>query len=125
MTAKVFLSIRNVQTLLNKLDRNAAGDASACTIVKRDNVHPVYPQTMSACRVTASETVQLYDRTTAEHIVVVARQALVNLLAGLGPIILTDDHDRNIQIDVVEDDQYYTDRLPGWVHPFDDPGKTP
>lgn len=39
----IYLSRRNLQTLLNKLDRTKAGDPSSCTLVKRDLVHPVYP----------------------------------------------------------------------------------
>ena len=42
---RVYLSRRNLLTLLRKLDRNMrAGDAvSECTLVKQDTVHPKYP----------------------------------------------------------------------------------
>jgi hypothetical protein len=48
---KVYLSRRNLLTLLNKLDRNKEAYevgvygpvVSACTIVKQDTVHPKYP----------------------------------------------------------------------------------
>jgi hypothetical protein len=41
---QVYLSRRNLLTLLSKLDRVALhGDSSACTIIKQDTVHPVYP----------------------------------------------------------------------------------
>lgn len=48
---QVYLTRRNLLTLLAKLDRNAEaktrksehGNTSACTIVKQDTVHPVYP----------------------------------------------------------------------------------
>lgn len=39
----LYLTRRNLQTLLNKLDRNKNGGDSACTLVKRDLVHPKYP----------------------------------------------------------------------------------
>lgn len=39
----VYLSRRNLTTLLSKLDRLAAGDATTCAIVKFDTVHPKYP----------------------------------------------------------------------------------
>ncbi len=40
----VYLSRRNLLTLLSKLDRVAVhGDTSACTIIKQDTVHPMYP----------------------------------------------------------------------------------
>jgi len=40
---KIYLTRRNLLTLLNKLERQAAGDVTQCTIVKRDTVHPKYP----------------------------------------------------------------------------------
>lgn len=51
-------------TLLSKLDRDASGDASgdssACTLIKRDNQHPVYPQTMKEIEVVAVEDHKYY-----------------------------------------------------------------
>ena len=43
--ATIYLSRRNLQTLLNKLDRNkASGEkVSACTLIKQDTKHPKYP----------------------------------------------------------------------------------
>jgi len=67
----VYLTRRNLTTLLSKLDRTKAGDPSACTLVKRDTQHPKYP-----C---------------SDVIAVVA----------------------------LEDAEYYTDRIPGPVHPKD------
>lgn len=60
MTERIFLTRRNLQTLLNKLDRTAKDDPSACTILKLDNQHPVYPQTMSCCIVSAVEDDEYY-----------------------------------------------------------------
>ena len=59
---KVFLSRRNLLTLLNKLDRKAAGGETACTLIKCDNIHPKYPQTMIDIEVTAVEDIDYYDR---------------------------------------------------------------
>lgn len=41
----VYLTRRNLQTLLNKLDRNKqeGADASACTLLKGDTKHKLYP----------------------------------------------------------------------------------
>ena len=39
----VYVTRRNLLTLLSKLDRNAKGDASARTIIKRDTTHPKDP----------------------------------------------------------------------------------
>ena len=71
---KVYLSRRNLLTLLSKLDRKAAGEETQATLIKRDTNHPVYPQNLEQFTVMA-----------------------------------------------VEDDEYYADRSPGYVHPSDDP----
>lgn len=55
MQSTVVLSRRNLLTLLAKLDRTAAGDLSACAIIKRDNVHPTHPQSMKEILVQAVE----------------------------------------------------------------------
>lgn len=57
---QIYLSRRNLVVLLSKLDRKAAGEETACTITKFDNVHPVYPQTMVECAVTAVEDEEYY-----------------------------------------------------------------
>jgi hypothetical protein len=59
-TEAVFLSRRNLTYLLKKLDRVKNGENSACTIIKRDDQHPVYPQTMAALIVTALEDEDYY-----------------------------------------------------------------
>lgn len=51
----VYLSRRNLLTLLSKLDRQAAGEQTFCSVLKNDNVHPQYPQTMDHVLVTAIE----------------------------------------------------------------------
>ncbi len=68
----LYLTRRNLLTLLSKLDRKKLGDDTKCTIIKSDNIHPNYPNSM-------------------ERIAVVA----------------------------VEDDDYYSNRKPGIVHPLD------
>lgn len=70
---RVYLTRRNLLTLLSKLDRQRQGEHTACTIVKNDTVHPVYP---------CSD--QIY-------------------------------------VTALEDEEYYTDRRPGVVHPKDTP----
>lgn len=56
----VYLSRRNLLSLLSKLDRTAAGDTSACTLIKRDSSHPTYPQTHDTIIVTAVEDEDYY-----------------------------------------------------------------
>ena len=59
-TQKVFLSRRNLLSLLSKLDRKKAGEETACTLLKYDNQHKVYPQTMQECIITAVEDEDYY-----------------------------------------------------------------
>lgn len=78
MKPRVYLSRRNLLTLLSKLDRRAAGEDTQCAIAKNDNTHAKYPQTMAS-----------------------------------------------IEVYAVEDDEYYTSRNPGAVHPADRPDDKP
>ncbi len=41
----LYLTRRNLTTLLSKLDRKRAGEKTQCTLVKRDTVHSQYPCT--------------------------------------------------------------------------------
>jgi hypothetical protein len=60
--ARVYLSRRNLFTLLSKLDRRIAGQQTECTLVKNDNAHPVYPQTMKSIEVVAVEDEEYYKK---------------------------------------------------------------
>jgi hypothetical protein len=40
---KVYLTRRNLLTLLSKLDRVKAGEFSFCELIKQDTAHPKYP----------------------------------------------------------------------------------
>jgi hypothetical protein len=57
---RVFLSRRNVEVLLSKLDRLKRGERTACVIIKRDHVHPKFPQTMDAIEVHILEDADYY-----------------------------------------------------------------
>lgn len=59
---RLFLSRRNLFTLIHKLDRVRDGDFSSCSIVKYDDRHPKYPQTMDSIIVEAVENEEYYDR---------------------------------------------------------------
>lgn len=64
---QIYLSRRNLLTLLNKLDRKKAGGTTMCTLQKHDNRHPKYPQTMEHISVTAVEDEDYYiDRPAGE-----------------------------------------------------------
>ena len=53
---RIYLSRRNLLTLLNKLDR----EGSARTIIKNDTVHPRYPATIGPIAVIAVEDGEYY-----------------------------------------------------------------
>lgn len=42
---RLYLTRRNLLTLLSKLDRKKAGDQTECTLMKRDTTHSKYPST--------------------------------------------------------------------------------
>jgi len=63
---QVYLTRRNLLTLLSKLDRAAAGDYTARTLIKQDRVHPKYPCS-DVIAVTAVEDADYYvDRAPGE-----------------------------------------------------------
>jgi hypothetical protein len=57
---QVFLSRRNLLVLLSKLDRKRAGEQTACTLIKNDDQHSKYPQTMPSVSITAVEDDEYY-----------------------------------------------------------------
>lgn len=59
-TPKVYLSRRNLLTLLSKLDRDADGDTTACTIIKHQQPSPAYKQTMKTIMVIAVQDEDYY-----------------------------------------------------------------
>lgn len=62
---RVYLSRRNLLVLLSKLDRRALGEVTACTVVKNDDRHAVYPQTMPQIEVIAVEDADYYTERSA------------------------------------------------------------
>lgn len=56
----VYLSRKNLLDLLSKLDAVKDGIPSACAILKRDDRHPVYPQSMPEIMVKAVEDEDYY-----------------------------------------------------------------
>ncbi len=55
----LYLTRRNLTTLLSKLDRKRAGEETKCTLIKRDTKHPQYPST-DEITITALEDVDYY-----------------------------------------------------------------
>lgn len=130
--AKVFLSRRNVLTLLSKLARKAAGEETACALIKNDNVHPVYPQTMPHCVVKADESEQWFESDHSTDEVCLSRSSLEWLNSSLPPgaststflISINADNGKAIDVTVVNDDVYYAHRSAGAVHPSDTPDRS-
>lgn len=62
MANKIYLSRRNLLVLLSKLDRKAAGEETACAIIKHKNaLNPEqFQQSMDMCFVTAVEDDEYY-----------------------------------------------------------------
>jgi len=65
---QIFLSRRNLLTLLSKLDRKAKGEKTFCTLIKSDYKHSKYPQTMEKCSITALEDEEYYIERTAGEV---------------------------------------------------------
>jgi hypothetical protein len=59
--AKVYLTRRNLLALLSKLDRDAAGEETACAIIKHKNDVPAYQQTMNSIMVIAVQDEDYYN----------------------------------------------------------------
>jgi hypothetical protein len=57
---QIYLSRRNLLTLLSKLDRQAAGDATACAIIKYKNPADPYCNTIDQVVVTAVADEEFY-----------------------------------------------------------------
>lgn len=53
MTHKIYLSRRNLLTLLSKLEREANGEETKCTIIKYKHSTPAYQQSMDCVEITA------------------------------------------------------------------------
>jgi hypothetical protein len=58
----IYLSRRNLEALLSKLDRRKDGEQTHCTIIKNQQPDPQAPfrQSMKACRVIALEDEEFY-----------------------------------------------------------------
>ncbi len=64
----VFLSRRNLLTLLSKLDRKKAGEFTHCQLIKRDNKHPKFAQSADAVIITAIEDDEYYNERDAGEV---------------------------------------------------------
>lgn len=123
----LYLSKRNVLTLLSKLNRAALGEVTACTLIKSDNQHPVFAQTMEQIEVTSVENDEkdhlIYNHgiphifLTRETLMILAYELTLN------GKVYSIDIDNVISVSIVPDDLYYVNRNPGPVLACDDPSK--
>jgi len=61
----VYLSRRNLLTLLSKLNRKANGEDTQCALIKGDTKHPKYPQSMKSIMVVVLEDDEYYTERNA------------------------------------------------------------
>ena len=61
MTNRVYLSRKNLQNLLSKLDRQLAGENTKCTIIKYKSGVNSFQQTMDSIEVIAVENKEYYE----------------------------------------------------------------
>lgn len=122
--AKVYLSRRNLLTLLSKLDRVKAGQISQCTVVKRDYMHLRYPQSMKLISVVAVENADAYSSRPKCQLNL-SRQNIIELCRQLDSGQFASAQVSNLSVFGLEDADYYTDRPAGFVLPVDDPTPPP
>ena len=125
---KVYLSKRNINSLLSKLDRNKiTPGSSACTIIKGDNKHRIYPQTARTIVVIATESESSFREHSIDLLYLyLDRNYLEKLSKSLATVLLPvhvipNGLSNEIEICAIQDEEYYTDRHPGEVYPADLP----
>lgn len=116
---KLYLSKRNIATLLEKLDSVRDGEASTCTIIKNDTEHPVYAQTVRRVAVTATETQDAYVNGVSPRLQL-SRPTLMSLMDRM-----EQQSDGAIQFDdldvfAIPDEKYYGDPGEAKVAPVGD-----
>ena len=114
---QVYLSRQNLKVLLSKLNRRANGENTPCTIIKRDDTHPNFPQSMPRLMITSIEEA----RESNSERVYLSRYEL-SYLVGL----LDNNQEDTLEkegttIIPIEDEKYYTHRSPGYMLPRDMP----
>jgi hypothetical protein len=103
---KLYLSRRNLVTLLQKLDSLRDGESRSCTIIKNDHAHPVYPQTLRRVAVTAVEAEDRYFSAVSMRLNL-SRATLTTLLAHLDQQTEGAVDVDGMRITAVPDERYY------------------
>ena len=119
----VYLSRRNILTLLSKLDRQKAGEETACAIVKRQDRGSPYCMTVPVMLVGAAEPGCSAEYCTPHgtHFVILERHSLNDLLNGniinVPPPAAMGD---GVIVVPVSDEEMYANRSAGEMHPADE-----
>lgn len=110
---RVYLTERNLKSLRAKLDAVANGEMSWCTIVKRDDVHPEYPQTDPEFTITSVER-PAPDFQAGFHIYL-TRARINEMLAALETEDEVEFFDvaSDVRMTAIHDALYYANRAPG------------
>ncbi|TCS36282.1 hypothetical protein EDC30_10799 [Paucimonas lemoignei] len=120
---KLYLSARDIVNLMTKLDRVRAGEVSACTIIKNDTGHPVYPPSLRRIAVVAVEGEDRYMPGVSPRLQL-SRASLTALLdqandqvnsQACGAMQLP-----GLEIFAIPDSQYYVDRSEADAAPVGD-----
>lgn len=106
---RLYLSRRNIDTLLNKLDSVRDGGSCSCTIIKNDHAHPVFPQTVCRVAVTVVEAGDQYFADVSKRLNI-SRATLISLLALLEKPAEGKADIGDMAVFAVPDEKYYGDR---------------
>lgn len=117
---KLYLSRRNLFALLSKLDRVKAGQVSKCMIEKNDPYHPHFPQSMQSISVVAVEIDDAYAAQPKCHLNL-SRQSIFELYKQLDSGQSAKMQIAGLTVYAIEDEEYYKDRIAGFILPVDDP----
>lgn len=116
---KLYLSRRNIVTLLEKLDRVRDGESSPCTIIKSDHAHPVYPQSMRRIAASAVESGDQYFTGVSQRLNL-SRTTLTFLLDHLDKQLDSKAELNGMLVMAVPDEKYYVNRDGANITPVGD-----
>ncbi len=106
---KIYLSKRDIQLLLDKLDSVRSGEPSSCTIIKSDAAHPIFPQTLRRISVMATEAQNQYLPGVSPRLHL-SRANLLSLLETLDKHSVSAIRIDDADVFSVPDEKYYVDR---------------
>ena len=122
MKHNLYLSNRNVLTLLSKLDRQKAGEHTACAIIKHSSAP--YQNTMSPIYVGATENgeAEEYPVGGRTNFVILERRSLEFLLAGNSVQVFAraSATEGGVEVTMVSDEEMYASRAAGEMYPSDE-----